>query len=459
MLRAAWALAGVLGLAPGSGEPPDAGPGSSRADPPSQGPSSGSGEEADDGSSTEAGPTAPATAGPGRLVVGPGRTGVLHVVDAGGQRVATVSLRPEGRTVVEIPPGRYTLRDAQGATVASVEAETDQVHAVDLPEAWQVEPVPSARASGSAGSSAESPAVVTGPLASPDAPPPPEVELVPRRRWARWAAPLLSAVVPGGGQALNGQPGRGLAVFTGTLGLILGTVAVWGARDPAAGATPGDPGPSNAREIVRLGALGGLGAAAGLLYVGQILDAHAQAVDRRPPTPRRRHVIALEVARFSTVGFAPGQPAHDLYSDWSLAIMGQIVPRVTLGISDLGIKLARHRRMVTVQAGARAAYRFFDRGRVWLAAGGGVLLQGTRADAAVTPLVDDPDAPPPSAERALSMVPYAHFDARVFLLDRWSLGLVPRVSLPLWARRYRNGRSLPRYGTTFELGATMGVYF
>ncbi len=56
-------------------------------------------------------------------------------------------------------------------------------------------------------------------------------------------------------------------------------------------------------------------------------------------------------------------------------------------------------------------------------------------------------------------MPYVHFDARFFLLDRWALGLVPRVSVPLQARRFGGGHLLPRYATTFELLATMGVYF
>jgi hypothetical protein len=240
---------------------------------------------------------------------------------------------------------------------------------------------------------------------------------------------------------------------------VLGTVAVWAARDPANGAA-GDVGGRNSEEIVRLGGFAGLSTAAGLLYLGQILDAHAQAVDRRPPRPARDHVVALEVSRSTSVGFAAGRPAYDLYSDWSLAIMGQVAPRVSLGLSDLSIKYARHRNMVTVQAGVRAAYRFFESRRVWLAAGGGALLQGTRADPALDPLAADPVAPRAAdAERAFSAVPYVHVDARLFLLDRWSLGLVPRVSLPLAARRYSGGLALPRYATTFELGANMGVYF
>ncbi|MCA9712203.1 MAG: hypothetical protein KDK70_40580 [Myxococcales bacterium] len=436
MQHAAWALWGVLGLGPSGAEAP--------ATP----------------AATPASPSARA-AGPARLVLGPGVTGTLHLVDEAGHVHAEVVLRPERPTRVEVPPGRYTLRDSEGHTVTSVEVEADQVRTVELPEAWQApeaSPGPSSAVDRAPAAVDRAPAVVEGSLTDPA--PPPEVEVVRRRPWARWAAPLLSAVVPGGGQALNGQPGRGLAIFTGTLGLVLGTVAVWAARDPAAGATPGDPGPGRAREVVRLGALGGLGAAAGLLYVGQILDAHAQAVDRRPPTPSKSHRIALEVARYSTVGFAAGSPpAYDLYSDWSLAIMGQLVPRLSLGLSDLSIKVGRRRSMATVQAGARVAYRFFDRGRVWLSGGGGLLLQGTRADPALEPLVDDPAAPRADAERALSLVPYAHFDARLFLLDRWSLGLVPRISVPLWARRYRSGAALPRYATTFELGATLGVYF
>lgn len=468
VLHAAWALASVLALAAGEPGPAASSLGAAAgwavaqavapnepSTPPSSSSSSpGSGTASSDPESkpkpqADAGADA---AGTGRLVFGPEARGALTVVDARGRVVASVVLRGSGRTMVELPPGRYSLRDPEGHEVSAVELEADQVRAVTLPDS-EVADAPPPKPD----DAPPPPAVVTGRL-DPDAlDPASEVELVRRRRWARWAAPLLSAVVPGGGQALNGQPGRGLAVFTGTVGLVLGTIAVAAARNPTAGADPSEGG-GGAREVVRLGALGGLGAAAGLLYVGQILDAHAQAVDRRAPDPRRGHVVALEVSRSSTVGFSPGQPSVDLYSDWSLAVMGQLVPRVTLGVSDLSIKLGRPDGRVTVQAGARAAYRFFERGRVWLGAGGGVLLQGTRANAALVPLTEGA-GPSGEAQRAISVVPYAHFDARLFLLDRWSLGVVPRVSVPLWARRYGGGRALPRYATTFELGATMGVYF
>lgn len=438
----AWALTGTLTLAPAT---------SSGADPTTE-PSAGS---VDVGASVE--PEDAAVEPPGRLVLGPDHRGTLTIVDARDREVAVVSLRPGRRTLVELPPGRYTLRDAAGTPVATVELRSDEARGVELPPALTAppsdRPAPPARLPPE-----RAPAVTTGRLGAAPPEAEQEVELVRRRPWARWAAPLLSAIVPGAGQALNRQPGRGLAVFTGTVGLVLGTVATWAARDPTEGAMGNGPG-RDGRDVARLIGFAGLGTAAGLLYLGQILDAHAKAMGRRAPRPARDHVVALEASRSTTVGFAAGRPPYDLYSDWSLAIMGQVAPRVTLGLSDASIKYARHRDMVTVQAGVRAAYRFFDRRRVWLAAGGGALLQGTRADRALDPLVPNPDAPRPDAERAFSVVPYVHFDARLFLLDRWSLGLVPRVSLPLAARRYGGGRALPRYATTFELGAVLGVYF
>ncbi|MEX1361764.1 MAG: hypothetical protein AB1Z98_01460 [Nannocystaceae bacterium] len=420
-----WLMAGLIGLGPDAVEP-----------------------------AAEALAARQASPAPGRLVFPPEHRGTVVVEDDEGTQVASITLGR--RTAVDLPPGRYVLRDAGGDEVSELQLESDQVRAVELPPSWR-EPDDAAPPRPRVPAPASTPAVSTGRLgpATPEAEL--EVELVRRRRWTRWGAPLLSAIVPGAGQAVNGQPGRGLAVFTGTAGLVLGTVAVFGARDPAEGATAGDPGRSDAQEVVRLAGLAGLGAAAGLLYIGQILDAHARAVGRAV-TPLRQHTLAFEVSRYSTVGFSAGEPAYDLYPDWSLAIMGQVVPRVTVGLSDASIQVDRHRDTLTVQAGVRGAYRFFDRRRIWLAAGGGWLFQGTRADG-VTPLLDDPQAPAPEVERAFTAVPYLHFDARLFLLDRWSLGLVPRVSLPRLPRRFGGGRALPRYTTTFELGAVMGVYF
>jgi len=458
VLPVAWALAGTLALAPSTSPVPTRKAFDAEGVEPSGPPRTAFDAEGVEPSGPPRTASSPDTAArPGRLVLGPEHRGTLTIVDEHDHEVAVVTLRPGRRVLVELPPGRYTLRNATGEPLQTIELGADETRTVELPAELSA-PAPARPAASTHLPPVGPPVITTGRLG----PAPPEaereVQLVRRRPWARWAAPLLSAIVPGAGQALNRQPGRGLAVFTGTVGLVLGTVATWAARDPAEGAMGNIPG-REGREIARLAGFAGLSTAAGLLYLGQIMDAHAQAVGRRVPRPARDHVVALELSRSTTVGFAAGRPAYDLYSDWSLAIMGQVAPRVTLGLSDASIKYARHRDMVTVQAGVRAAYRFFDRRRVWLAAGGGALLQGTRADRSLDPLVPVAGEPQADAERAFSAVPYLLFDARLFLLDRWSLGLVPRVSLPLAARRYGGGRALPRYATTFELGAVLGVYF
>ena len=77
----AWAIAGALALAPEPAEPAPARSG-------------------------------PAAASPGRLVFAADYAGAVTVVDARGQAVAQVSLGH--RVTVELPPGRYTLVDAEG---------------------------------------------------------------------------------------------------------------------------------------------------------------------------------------------------------------------------------------------------------------------------------------------------------------------------------------------------------
>lgn len=404
--------------------------------------------------------SAASEAGSGTLVIGPDYRGVVQIVDDAKRVVAEVSLG--SRVSIELAAGRYSLVDTDGAVIMSVVVDGGAHADVELPERFKASDSAATPIGASAGSSGATPrsdaAVTTGRLGPAPLAAQQEVELIRKRPWKRWAAPLLSAVLPGAGQALNRQPGRGLAAFTGTVGLVLGTIAVVAARDSADGADPTETG-GDAREVVRLAGLAGLSSAAGLLYIGQILDAHAQASDRSGTNPFTRHRIAFELSRFTTVAFAPNRPSYALYSDWSVAVLGQVAPRVSVGLSDASIKYTSDRKMLTVQAGARGAYRFFERRRVWLSAGGGVLLQGTRADASPGPLGATEPATEADTERAFSAVPYVHFDARLFLLDRWSLGLTPRVGVPLLARRFGRGLALPRYATTFELGATTGVYF
>jgi hypothetical protein len=110
-----------------------------------------------------------------------------------------------------------------------------------------------------------------------------------------------------------------------------------------------------------------------------------------------------------------------------------------------------------MQAGLRSMYRFFDRRRVWLSAGGGVILQGTSVRRPDRSLQPGEDAR--RVDRRFGAVVYAQLELRWFLLDRLSLDLFPRVSLPITHRDYRPGQKIPRLATTFELGAGVGVHF
>ncbi|MGB1016999.1 MAG: hypothetical protein ACPG4T_22875, partial [Nannocystaceae bacterium] len=110
------------------------------------------------------------------------------------------------------------------------------------------------------------------------------------------------------------------------------------------------------------------------------------------------------------------------------------------------------------QAGPRVHYRVFDRSRLWIGLGAGVILQGSIADAS------DPDAivydaPPPGREASFAAIPYGQADFRYFILDRWSLNLVPRVSAPIGTRFFRGDRAVPSHAVTFEFGTGIGVYF
>ncbi|MEO1065734.1 MAG: hypothetical protein AAFZ07_30370, partial [Actinomycetota bacterium] len=110
-----------------------------------------------------------------------------------------------------------------------------------------------------------------------------------------------------------------------------------------------------------------------------------------------------------------------------------------------------------IQAGPRATWRFFDRKRIWLGLGGGFIFQG--ASSPPTGVGLEESAASEEAERAFGAVPYLQVSGEWFLLDRWTLGLAPRISVPLTDRFYAQGRKIPRYSTTFELGASVGVRF
>ncbi len=166
------------------------------------------------------------------------------------------------------------------------------------------------------------------------------------------------------------------------------------------------------------------------------------------------------------MAFAPGEPGDTLYDDWSLTLLGRVSERVSVGVSDLSVKLGPGRS--TLQAGVRAMVRLYDgvarrnADRTaprpwWVLAGGGVLMQGTSEQQRTDPLALGQRSEV-RTRAYVGAVPYLQAEAHYFVLDRWSLGVVPRVALPLRTRFYPGGRQLPRYATTFELGAVLGVW-
>ena len=108
------------------------------------------------------------------------------------------------------------------------------------------------------------------------------------------------------------------------------------------------------------------------------------------------------------------------------------------------------------QFGVRGDYRVYDRGRVWLDLGLGVAMQV--ATGSSTAALDPAGAPFRSKAR-FGAIPYGQLDLRVFVLDRLSLDLVPRLSVPLTTRYYSAQRALPRYAPSLELGAGISTVF
>ena len=379
---------------------------------------------------------------PGTLVLGPADAATVQVRDASGT-VATVAVTPAQASELTLPEGDYTVVASDGETIGTVRVDAGERRGLAL--AGQVVPQPNKPR-------AEAPLI-------PPEPPSRRASKQPKKKngqWKRWGSPLLSAVIPGLGQGINQEPGKALAIFTATVGGSLGAAALWRLRNPDEGAARGDEGAPGGAEIARLGSFALITSGLGLLYLGQIYDAHATARGRKARA-KEDHTLGIELSRYTAVGQRPGQPSHALYDDFALSLMGQVARRVTLGASDLGIKLAPE--TFTLQGGLRAMYRFYDRrirkqlpSRVWLSAGGGFIFQGSsRARPGRA-------GEPGDVERLFGAVLYGQLEGRWFLLDRWAVGLAPRVSLPLTARTYGRLGQIPRYATTFELGAFTGVY-
>jgi hypothetical protein len=363
--------------------------------------------------------------------------GQVVVRDPAQEAIATLRLRPGERVVLDLPPGSYAIDDAArgGRVTLSVEAGKP-ARFVLTPEG----------ARGQAGEPPPAPAPVPGPHG--------------RRPWKRVVSPLLSAVVPGLGQMVNGEPAKGLGFFLGTVALGLGSALLADAGRGTDVSTKGLGGSSFGTEVVGGVGYGLMSGALHMLYAAQVMDAYASAAGLRTPQPRVRHRVALEVGRSATVGIRAGDPAAAFYPDWSVTVMGQVARRLSVGASDLSFKQDRGISRTTLQGGVRVHYRFFDRGRVWLGAAAGLILQGSFGRAGGVQV--DPDEPPAGSEGSFAAIPYAQGDLRFFILNRWSLNLTPRISAPLAGPRFFNGagdRAIPRHAVTLELGTGIGVYF
>lgn len=305
---------------------------------------------------------------------------------------------------------------------------------------------------------------------SPTIPPPSSVEVKqvkkvkkrgPSRRksgskWKRVVAPLVSVVLPGGGQMVNGQVGKGFGMFLGAVSLFAGSSALQNAADPLEGARPGQLSDSFRSELLANAGYGVLTGGLHLLYAGQILDAYRVAAGIEKIKPRKRHRVAVEMNRMASVGYRVGDPAADFYADWNVSLMLQVFKRLSVGVGDISFKSGSFNRL-TFQAGPRVHYRVFDRNRLWIGLGAGVILQGSVADAQPEALAID--APPPGREAAFAAIPYGQADFRYFVLDRWSLNIIPRVSAPFGTRFFRGDAAVPKHAATFELGTGVAVYF
>lgn len=377
---------------------------------------------------------------PGTLVLESSRSGAGPVVvrDAAGESLATVQLRPGQPVELALPPGDYSVEDSARGGRITLSIDAGKRARFEL------------RPEGARG--------VAGELPVAAAPPPsPQPG---RPQWKRTAAPLMSAAIPGLGQMVNRQPGKGIGFLVGTIALGVGAAVLMGASGGTDVSSKGLASNSFGTEAMGAVGYGLLSGSLQLLYAAQIMDAYATAAGVSGPSPRTRHRVSLDLTRMATIGLRPGDPAAGFFPDWSLSVLGQVARRFSVGAGDISVKQGRGFERTTLQAGLRLAYRFLERDRIWLGAAAGVILQGSFARPA--PLKIPEDAPTPGSEGSFAAVPYAQLDLRFFILDRWSLNLIPRISAPLAGPRFFNGpgdRVVPNNAATLELGTGVGVYF
>jgi hypothetical protein len=387
-----------------------------------------------------------ALAGPARAAAPSGSSAAsatLRVEDAQGRPVAEIVERPGERTELSMPPGRYRLVASDGS---SRDVEVGEDGRLAIGTATPTKPAP-----------ADEPALPTarGDDEAPANAPPESKKKRDRARHARWGAPLAATFLPGSGHAIARRPAAGFGIFAGAALLTFAAVASGLGGDPREGTTLGDPRRSASREVLRTGTFVLATDALVLLWLGQIADAYVSATGKRV-RGRTDHAVAVALQRASAVGMRPGEPAIARYDDFTLAVLGQVAPRLWVGLADLGLHTGSTARTVTLQVGARIAGRVLERDRIWLVLAGGAILQGTRGRSTVPPIGDEPA---PHEHGRFGATVYGQFEARIFVLDRLSLDIAPRLSVPLSTRYYGQDRAIPRWAPTFELVAGPEVYF
>ncbi len=387
-------------------------------------------------------PPAPASA---TLVLPGDLAQPVTVLDGQGRAVATVAPNTGHGVAVSLPPGTYSLRGPEGPIGEPLTLDAGAPTEAAIPATL--------RTPAAAGSPAPQPVAApdtssedSEPTSGEEPPAPTKPKLLP---WKPYVAPVLSALVPGTGQMLNGQVGKGLGVMLSTAAFIVGAVTLARAGDPTEGAGGrADDRRSIMQEVSSQVGFAAFTGALGFLYVAQIADAHNSAAHRKP-TPRKRYRMRVELARMSTVSARPGQPSHGLLNDWNVSFMGQPVKRLSVGLSDVAIARNRRDDRTVFQGGLRLGYRVFDRRRFWIQLALGTLLQGAILGDTVT------------TDRAthFGAAVYGQLGLRYFVFDWMSLGVIPRLSVPLTTRVYAYGGSIPRYAPTLELGLAWGVHF
>lgn len=372
------------------------------------------------------------------------------IEDAQGVRVAQVIERDGTAPPLSLPAGRYVVVAGDGSRREVVLAEGEPLQIGAAPTT-----VGTDDGRGSPPPSSHAPAEPT----RPD-----DATAKARTRSARprvhpaargIAAPIVAAVIPGVGHAIARRPAPAFGIFAGAAVLGFAAFALHRAAPDRDGAALGDANHAATREALRQGAFTLATDTLALLWVGQIADAWVAATGHEVRA-RRGHVVAVSLQRATTVGMRPGAPSLGRYDELSLGVVGQVFPRLWFGLSDLSLHFGRGDRRVSLQAGLRVAGRVLERKRFWLVVAAGAILQGTSARSSRRELGSDEAAP---IRGTVGSTVWAQLESRIFVLDRLSLNVAPRLSVPLATRMYGGDAALPRFAPALELVIAPEVYF